>query len=194
MIKKHVLINALEHKGKAAPKAVLGKVLSENKELKTKIPETLKEIEKIVKEINALSIEDQKKLLEDVYPEYFEKKKVKKIKELPDLPHSENVVTRLPPEPNGYIHIGHGLSFFFNWYYARRYNGRVILRFDDTNPSKEKKEYYDSIKEDLRWLKIDWDTERRESDNIEIYYYYAEEIIKKGKAYICECDGGSLIF
>ncbi|HDN82079.1 MAG TPA: glutamate--tRNA ligase, partial [Methanomicrobia archaeon] len=68
MIKKHVLINALEHKGKAAPKAVLGKVLSENKELKTKIPETLKEIEKIVKEINALSIEDQKKLLEDVYP------------------------------------------------------------------------------------------------------------------------------
>ncbi|MCD6467166.1 MAG: glutamate--tRNA ligase [Methanomicrobia archaeon] len=189
MIKKHVLINALEHKGKAAPKAVLGKVLSENKELKTKIPETLKEIEKIVKEINALSIEDQKKLLEDVYPEYFEKKKVKKIKELPDLPHSENVVTRLPPEPNGYIHIGHGLSFFFNWYYARRYNGRVILRFDDTNPSKEKKEYYDSIKEDLRWLKIDWDTERRESDNIEIYYYYAEEIIKKGKAYICECDG-----
>ncbi len=188
MIKKHVLINALEHNGKANPKAVLGKALSENEELKTRIPETLKEIEKIVEEVNSLTLEEQKKLLRDVYPEYFEKKKIKKIKELPDLPHSENVVTRLPPEPNGYIHIGNGLSFFFSWYYARKYKGKLVLRFEDTNPSKEKKEYYDSIKEDLRWLKIDWDIEKRESDNIEKYYYYAEELIKKGKAYVCECD------
>ncbi|MCK4309867.1 MAG: glutamate--tRNA ligase, partial [Methanomicrobia archaeon] len=93
MIKKHVLINALEHNGKANPKAVLGKVLSENEKLKTRIPETLKEIEKIVEEVNNLTPEEQKKLLGEVYPEYFEKKKIKKIKELPDLPHSENVVT-----------------------------------------------------------------------------------------------------
>ncbi len=188
MIKKHVLINALKYDGEANPQAVLGKVLSENAELKENIPGTIKKIENVVEEVNQLSLEEQKELLREIYPEYFEKEEKKEKRELPDLPHGDHVVTRLPPHPNGYLHLGHGLSFFFNWYYARKYDGELLLRFEDTNPSKVKKEYYESIKEDLRWLGFDWDREKRESSNIKMYYEYAEELIEGGNAYVCECD------
>ncbi|MEA1994269.1 MAG: glutamate--tRNA ligase [Euryarchaeota archaeon] len=189
MIKKHVLINALDYDGKANPKAVLGKVLAEDEKLKEDIAGTIKKIEEIVEEINSLSGEEQTELLKEIYPTYFEKTKKKKKRELPDLSHSGRVITRLPPEPNGYLHLGHGLSFFFNWYYARKYNGKLILRFEDTNPSKEKKEFYEKIKEDLHWLGIDWDLEKRESESMERYYHCAEEMIRKGEAYLCTCSG-----
>lgn len=97
------------------------------------------------------------------------------------------VHTRFPPEPNGYLHIGHAKSICLNFGIARDYNGQCNLRFDDTNPSKEDVEYVDSIKEDVRWLGFDWeDREYYASDYFEQLYQYAVQLIKKGKAYVCD--------
>jgi glutaminyl-tRNA synthetase len=97
------------------------------------------------------------------------------------------VNTRFPPEPNGYLHIGHAKSICLNFGIARDYNGKCNLRFDDTNPTKEEQEYVDSIKEDVRWLGFDWeDREYYASDYFEQLYEYALQLTKKGKAYICD--------
>jgi glutaminyl-tRNA synthetase len=97
------------------------------------------------------------------------------------------VHTRFPPEPNGYLHIGHAKSICLNFGIARDYNGKCNLRFDDTNPTKEEVEYVDSIKEDVRWLGFDWeDREYYASDYFGLLYEYAIQLIKKGKAFVCE--------
>ena len=109
-----------------------------------------------------------------------------------DIKNQKNqgrVHTRFPPEPNGYLHIGHAKSICLNFGLAARYGGHCNLRFDDTNPSKEDVEYVESIKEDIRWLGFDWeDREYYASDYFEQLYQYAEDLIKKGKAYICDLN------
>ncbi|MGD0709599.1 MAG: glutamine--tRNA ligase/YqeY domain fusion protein [Bacteroidales bacterium] len=101
--------------------------------------------------------------------------------------YEKRVHTRFPPEPNGYLHIGHAKSICLNFGTAKKYNGHCNLRFDDTNPVKEDVEYVDSIKEDVRWLGFDWeDREFYASDYFETLYEYAELLIKKGKAYVCD--------
>ncbi len=94
------------------------------------------------------------------------------------------VHTRFPPEPNGYLHIGHAKSICLNFGLAKRYNGLCNLRFDDTNPVKEDVEYVDSIKEDVRWLGFQWAGEYYASDYFEQLYDWALELIRKGKAYV----------
>lgn len=99
--------------------------------------------------------------------------------------HNGRVHTRFPPEPNGYLHIGHAKSICLNFGLAIDYNGLCNLRFDDTNPTKEEQEYVDSIKEDIRWLGFDWqEREYFASDYFEQLYEYAIKLIKKGKAYV----------
>jgi glutaminyl-tRNA synthetase len=101
--------------------------------------------------------------------------------------NEKRVHTRFPPEPNGYLHIGHAKSICLNFGLAKQYGGKTNLRFDDTNPTKEDVEYVDSIKEDVRWLGFDWeDREFYASDYFDTLYEYAVALIKKGKAYICE--------
>ncbi len=97
-----------------------------------------------------------------------------------------HVITRFPPEPNGYLHIGHAKSICLNFGTARKYNGKCNLRFDDTNPVKEDTEYVDAIKEDINWLGFQWDAEFYASDYFEQLYQWAVELIKKGKAYVCD--------
>ena len=101
--------------------------------------------------------------------------------------HCKNVVTRFPPEPNGYLHIGHAKSIILNSGLAKKYNGRFNLRFDDTNPTKEKTEFVQSIKEDVLWLGADFE-ERLffASDYFDQMYEAAIKLIKKGKAYVCD--------
>jgi glutaminyl-tRNA synthetase len=97
------------------------------------------------------------------------------------------VHTRFPPEPNGYLHIGHAKSICLNFGTAAKYKGKCNLRFDDTNPSKEETEYVDSIMEDVRWLGFDWeDRLYYASDYAEQLYLYAKDLIKTGKAYVCD--------
>jgi len=96
------------------------------------------------------------------------------------------VITRFPPEPNGYLHIGHAKSICLNFGIAQENNGKCNLRFDDTNPVKEEQEYIDSIKEDVRWLGFQWDNEFYASDYFDQLYEWAVLLIKAGKAYVCD--------
>lgn len=103
------------------------------------------------------------------------------------------VHTRFPPEPNGYLHIGHAKAICLNYGLAKKYNGKFNLRFDDTNPSKEEQEYVDSIIEDVKWLGADFE-ERLffASDYFEQMYQWAVELIKKGKAYVCDLSADEI--
>src|SRR5207249_7835124 len=96
------------------------------------------------------------------------------------------VHTRFPPEPNGYLHIGHAKSICLNFGTAQKYGGKCNLRFDDTNPSKEEQEYVDSIMEDVRWLGFQWDGLYYASDYFQQLYDWAVQLIKMGKAYVCD--------
>jgi len=99
----------------------------------------------------------------------------------------QSILTRFPPEPNGYLHIGHAKSICLNFGLAEKYGGKTNLRFDDTNPEKEDVEYVNSIMEDIKWLGFQWEGEPRyASDYFDILYGYAVELIKAGKAYVCE--------
>src|SRR6266436_3928300 len=96
------------------------------------------------------------------------------------------VHTRFPPEPNGYLHIGHAKSICLNFGTARKYGGKCNLRFDDTNPTREETEYVESIMEDVRWVGFDWDGLYYASDYFQQLYDWAELLIQKGKAYVCD--------
>jgi len=103
------------------------------------------------------------------------------------------ILTRFPPEPNGYLHIGHAKSICLNFGLAARNNGFCNLRFDDTNPSKEEVEYVESIKGDVRWLGFDWgDRQFYASDYFEQFYEYALQLIELGKAYVCDLSPGQM--
>ncbi|MDD5613959.1 MAG: glutamine--tRNA ligase/YqeY domain fusion protein [Candidatus Omnitrophica bacterium] len=108
-------------------------------------------------------------------------------KDLESAKYSPPVHTRFPPEPNGYLHIGHAKSICLNFGLASQYSGLCNLRFDDTNPSKEELEYVNSIKEDVRWLGFDWQNrEFYASDYFDKFYQYAVQLIEKGYAYVCD--------
>jgi len=96
----------------------------------------------------------------------------------------KSILTRFPPEPNGYLHIGHSKSIVLNFGLANKYGGKTNLRFDDTNPVTEDVEYVDSIKEDIRWLGFEWSNEFYASDYFEQLYQFAEDLIRKGLAYV----------
>ena len=96
----------------------------------------------------------------------------------------DSVMTRFPPEPNGYLHLGHAKSICLNFGLAQKYGGKTNLRYDDTNPTKEDTEYVDSIKEDIQWLGFQWDKELYASDYFDQLYEWAEDLIKRGLAYV----------
>ena len=99
----------------------------------------------------------------------------------------EELVTRFPPEPNGYLHVGHAKSICVNFGLAEQFGGRCNLRFDDTNPAKEEQEYVDAIKEDVRWLGFQWAGDVRfASDYFDQFYEWAQHLIRKGLAYVCD--------
>lgn len=193
LIMKYALINAISHKGKANPKAVIGKVLGENPELRPKAKEIIPLVNQIVEQVNGMGIEEQEAKLKEIYPEFFETKKEKKEekKGLPPLPKAEKgkVVTRFAPNPDGAFHLGNARAAILSHEYARIYGGKFILRFDDTDPKVKRPEpkFYDWIVEDLKWLGFQIDEIHIASDRIEIYYKYAEELIRMGKAYVCTC-------
>ena len=113
-----------------------------------------------------------------------------------DINNNKNdgrVHTRFPPEPNGYLHIGHAKSICLNYGLAEDYGGKYNLRFDDTNPTKEETQYVEAIKRDIRWLGFDWeDREFYASDYFEKLYEYAVRLIQKGKAYVDDLNADEI--
>ena len=190
LILKYALNNAIMFNGTANIGAVIGKVLQEKPELKSKIKELQPLVKQTVDEVNALSLEEQKDKLDKLDVKPIPEKKKEKKGELPNLKNAVKgkFVTRIPPEPSKYLHIGHALSFLINYLYSKKYEGRCILRFEDTNPEKSSKEYLNSIKQDLKWLNIEPSKEVIVSKDLEKIYSHAETLIKKGKAYVCGCQ------
>jgi glutamyl-tRNA synthetase len=189
LARKHALINAVKHDGKADIKAVISRIMADVPAARSKSAKVKELTSRIVAEVNQIPISRQKQIVEEIAPEFMAETKKPEKKELPPLQNAVEgqVVTRLAPEPNGYIHVGNAMTFNFNHLYARRYHGTLWLRFEDTNPRKEKAEFYKSIKEDIKWLDIKWDKEKNNSDDIETFYDFAKKLLEENKAYICSC-------
>ncbi len=202
VIRKHALLNAALHDGRADEKAVIKKLIVEVsgvKEIlkdKEKRAELMERVRKIIEEVNKLSLDEQISLLEKEYgidlKEIKEEKSKKTREGLPPLPGADKVkkvVTRFAPAPSGALHIGQVLrAAFISYMYARMYNGKFIVRIEDTDPKRIKKVYYDWILEDLRALGINWDEVVYESDHFEIYYKLTRKLFEEGKAYVCTCS------
>ena len=187
---KHALLNAAKHKGSANPGAVMGSIMSSEPELRPRAKEIGPLSGKIVAQVNALSPEEQKAKMEELGVA-LEEKKQKKEEGLPKLPgKNKDVVMRFAPNPSGPLHIGHARAAIPNGEYVKKYGGKFILRIEDTDPKRIYEPAYELIQEDLKWLGIEPDEVYYQSDRFEIYYQYAEELIKRGAAYMCTCDGG----
>jgi glutamyl-tRNA synthetase len=189
-IRKMSLQNAFEHGGETRDKIILGKILGTQAELRSKVKEISPEISKIVASVNQLSFEEQEIEIKENFPEILiPKEKIEEREGLPELKDAEQgkVITRFPPEPNGYPHIGHAKAAIINSEYAKMYGGKFILRMDDTNPEAERMEYHAAIKVGLEWLGIEFDTVKSTSDDMELFYEKGIELINSGKAYVCTC-------
>ena len=190
-IRKIALQNAVEHNGKTKDKVVLSKSLGTIPELKNNVKEVIPEIASIVSQVNGMSIEEQKTEIQNNFPEIFDvKENVKKERVgLPPLEGAEQgkVVTRFTPAPNGYPHIGHAKAAIISEEYAKMYGGKLVLRYDDTNPEDTRLEYWAAIKVGLDWLGIEFDEIKNTSDDIGLLYDKCVEMIKKNYAYVCTC-------
>lgn len=188
LIRQWTLLNAIEHEGTADTGAIIGKIVAEKPELKSEISELKGTVEDEVNQVNELSLEKQKEELEEIGAPEREEKEEGGLKELPDLEEYDQIVTRFAPNPNGPLHLGHVRTAVLSHEYARRNDGKFILRFEDTNPEDAENEFYEMVREDLKWLGLDWDEEYIQSDRIDLYYRYAEKLLSEGKAYVCDCE------
>lgn len=189
-IRKLALQNAIEHDGKTQDKIILSKALGTIPELRSQVKEIAPIILDIVNSINQIPFEQQKSEIAKEFPDLLVEKPKKEEREgLPPLEGAEQgkVITRFPPEPNGYPHIGHAKAAIIDEEYAKMYGGKLILRFDDTNPEAERLEYYAAIKVGLDWLGVKYDRIKNTSDDIELLYKKCLELINGGFAYLCTC-------
>jgi glutamyl-tRNA synthetase len=190
-IRKLALQNAVGHDGKTNEKIVLSKILGSRSELRKNVKEVIEECSKIVSDVNSISLGEQESEIKIKFPEILttSKKSLEQREGFPPLEDAVQgkVVTRFPPEPNGYPHIGHAKAAIINEEYAKMYDGKSILRMDDTNPENERLEFYAAIKVGLEWLGIKYDKIKNTSDDLEIIYQKGKEIISLNKAYVCTC-------
>lgn len=187
-ISKWALKNAASF-GAASARNVLGRVLADHAECKKDVKGTLATIEEECKRVNALAKEEL--VMELSAYSFDEKPKEEEGERKITVPDAvmNRVVTRFPPEPSGFPHIGHAKAAFLDYELARQYGGHMLLRMDDTNPEKEKAEFVDAITDGLKWLGIKWKGDiTYTSDYMEKLYECADELILKCKAYVCTCS------
>jgi len=184
IIRKHSLKNALDY-GKANPGSVAGKVIAEYPDSKKDMKATMRAISESIAQISKMDKKDIEKELSKY--EFAEKPKEEKKGISVEGAEMGKVVVRYPPEPNGWPHIGHAKAFCLSWSIAHNYNGKVILRWDDTNPEAEKSEFVDAIKEGIKWLGLDYHEEKFCSDYIPDMYGLCEKLLNDGDAYACSC-------
>ena len=197
------LKNAVKFEGKPNLKAIMGKLMSQKPELRTQINDIKPVIVETIVEISKLTIDEQKKKLLELDPTALEKKVTsKEQKKLPELPNTQNydkIIMRLAPYPSGALHIGNARMIVLNSEYVNRYDGELILFFDDTigspksmrNNPKAKyvlPEAYQLIIDGLKWLDVNYSEIYYKSDRLEIYYEYCEKLIQDNIAYVCFCS------
>jgi glutamyl-tRNA synthetase len=191
LIRKAALLNAVSHDGKAQAGAMVGKVLGERQDLRSCVKELSVVINSIVSEVNSYSLAEQKATVEQNWPETQKKEKPeeKKLVALPNVDKFKQIITRFSPNPDCVLHLGSARAIVLSHEYARMYNGKFILRFEDTDPKIKKPalEFYESIRKDLKWLGVQVDEEYIQSDRLPIYYEYVEKLVGLGAAYVCEC-------
>ena len=197
------LTNAVKFGGEPNLKAIMGKIMSQKPELRSQIKLIKPLLDETIIEITKLTLEVQKEKLLELDPSALEKKETKKEKkELPELLNTQNydkIVMRLAPYPSGALHIGNARMVVLNNEYVKRYNGELILFFDDTIGSPKSlrdspkakyvlPEAYDLIKDGLKWLGVDYSKTYYKSDRLEIYYEYCKKLIQDNMAYVCFCS------
>ena len=191
-IRKAAVLNAVRHNGKADAGAVLGNLLGENPSLKPKARELMPTIQRIVKEVNGTALTQLNQEAAEKWPADLTREKPEEARKLPLLPNAANyqtIFTRVAPNPDFVLHLGNARAAILSHDYARMYKGKFIVRFEDTDPrlKKAQLQYYDFIREDLKWLGCEWDAEYIQSDRLPIYYEIAETLLRKNAAYVCEC-------
>ncbi|MFH1211575.1 MAG: glutamate--tRNA ligase [Candidatus Woesearchaeota archaeon] len=190
LIRKYALQNAVKFGGKANSKSILGMIIKEFPDSKGDIQKLMKEIDSVVEKVNSLGKERQLKELSETAPEMLEKKEKEERNIFSSLriPEGTKIKTAYPPGPEKYPHIGHAKAILLNYMLARQYNGSFLFRFEDTNPKLVKKEFYDIMLENFKWLGIEWDELQYASDFMELFYELAKKLIKEGQAYVCFCS------
>jgi glutamyl-tRNA synthetase len=200
LARKFAYFNAIDHDGVASLGAVVGRILSEFSDLRKDAVRVKSIVSSQIAFVNQKTLQEQKLALEKEFPGEWEvatsrKKEIAKSEslkkpELPDLPDAVTgkVVTRFPPEPNGFMHIGHAKALLLSLEYSKKYDGKFIVRFDDTNPAAEKFEYYGAFLESFDWLGITPDLVKNASDDMPKFYQIAEQMIQKFAAYVCSCS------
>lgn len=188
------LENAVSFKGKANPKALIGKCMPKFPEMKQNMGQYMQALNQVVEQVNSLSFEEQKQKVIELNPNFFEEKKEKKEPNktdgLPVLDNVDNgVVVRFPPAPSGYLHLGHLFGIVANYEYKKKYGGKFILRIEDTNPDNIEISNYDKVIEDVKWITDNGiDEIYYQSDRLDIYHKYLRTLIELNQAYVCECD------
>ncbi len=193
LARKLALLNAARHSGKAQIGPVVGGILTERPDLRSSAKDVTSLVTGIVNEVNSIPYDRQIDEIQKKWPELLKVDKAKEEKTLPPLPKAENfttIVTRFSPNPDCVLHLGSVRAIILSHDYARMYKGKFILRFEDTDPRLKKSslQFYEMIREDLRWLDCQWDEEYIQSDRIPIYYELAKRLIEMGGAYACTCN------
>ncbi|MGD0638278.1 MAG: glutamate--tRNA ligase [Nitrososphaerales archaeon] len=189
-MEKYALQNASRHGGRAEVGAVVSKVLGDSPALRTIAKDVARASAEVVKSVNALTLQQQEQRLKEKYPEAVEERKQEQRVGLAPLEGAVkgSFVVRLPPEPSGFMHIGHAMAGTINDVYKQMYDGKLWLRFEDTNPRKVQKRYYESFRKGYTWLGIKWDYEKNVSSDVEFLYQHIQDLIEAGSAYACSCD------
>jgi len=193
---KFALENAINYDGKANPKALIGKVMGNFPDRREDMPSTMKLINSIVDDVNKLSLDSQKKRLEEISPGLLDKKEKEKeerkghhsmLRELPNAVKGK-VILRFEPSPSGGLHIGHAYSLSLNYLYKKMYDGKLLLRISDTDPSNIDPKAYEILSRNANWLTNEGiDEIIIQSDRMQTYYNHALQLIEDGYSYVCTC-------
>ncbi len=196
-IRTAVLDNAVKYDGKPTVSSVMSALLGSRSDLRSRAGEVKQLVQRLVDEITKMSKEDQIGELRQLAPELLEshdKTESLEDKEPPELPNADKwskIVMRLAPFPSGPLHVGNARMVILNDYYVKRYNGELILVFDDTIGSAEKivePEAFDLIQEGLEYLDVKIHKTVYKSDRLDLFYKYAVDLLKRKEAYVCDCD------
>ena len=191
-IYKYALTNAVEHGNNCQTGSVIGMVMSKHPDMR-KDPKTVSQLAgKLVAKVNAMSPDEQQSELDKLGGIEEHKRAPEKPKGLPELENIKDgkVKLRFAPNPSGPLQRGHARAAILNLLYQKKYDGKLVLRIEDTDPKRVEPDAYTAIPEDLAWLGIEADEAYIQSDRLEIYYEYAQKAIECEAAYMCTCDGG----